>query len=144
MYSERFAQLYARTTEGVGCIGRASNIRRFCARSNLAKEIAILELLAQLEVSGEKFSVALFESVAKCLNCVSIDECASCFTFSVNCRSNSINVAIGCTDSIFDTIEAIFHSIVNSIEAVAYAISNSTKLSIVVLCVKTFVKVSTS
>jgi hypothetical protein len=56
----------------------------------------------------------------------------------------TIDVAVGAADSIFNTIEAIFHTSINGIEAVSKTIGNAAKLSIYVLVVETFEEVGAS
>jgi hypothetical protein len=56
----------------------------------------------------------------------------------------TIDVAVGAADSIFNTIEAIFHTSINGIEAVSKTIGNAAKLSIYVLVVESFEEVRAS
>ena len=105
IYSRSYA-LSTAAAETCGCVGRAGDVRGSCYWADFAEKIRVLCLLTQLEVSGEKFSVAVFEFVAECLNSVCVDKCSCCLTFSVNggCDvasvlstlvANCVDVAVG-------------------------------------------------
>ena len=140
--------LHARATEGCCGIGRASNVCRASARTNLVDEISVLCLLTQLEVSSEQLSVFVSDLVTEFLHSCCIDKCASCFAFCVDSRgdviAHTVNVAVCAADSILDSIEAIFHTRVNSIEAVRETIGDATQLSVYILVVEAFEEVRTS
>ena len=168
-------------TEGLGLLGEGGKAtlyipanlaygergnRNIEPNSVLVFDVEVLCQLAQLEVANKDVAIASLESVAKFLDSVSIDECASCFAFSVDSigdsagvlcafKANSVNVAIGfaaailCRKTIFsqgalNAIEAILHARVNSIEAITDAIGNTTKLSIYILIVKALEQVGAS
>lgn len=156
----------ATATEAGGCIGRAGDVSRLCARFNLVYEVLILRELAQLEVTSHYFAVTSFKSVAKFLDCVCVDECTSCFTFSMDSVSdftsvfvvfitNSVNVAIClaaallCSEAIFcntalGCIEAIFQARVDSVEAITETFGDATELAVNILIVEAFEKIGTS
>lgn len=58
--------------------------------------------------------------------------------------ADGVNVTIGATEAIFDTIEAISEAIIDCIEAVAQAVSKSTKLTIYVLIIESLKEVGAS
>ena len=145
--------------EACSCIGRASDVSGFSARSNLVYKVLVLSELAQLEVTSENIAVASFESVAKFLNGVSIDKSTGCFAFSVDSTSNiaealahveanGVNVAVGSAAAILDvclsTIETILETVVDSVEAITETIGDAAELSVDILIVETFEEVGTS
>ena len=94
------------SAETSGCVGRAGDVGRASARTNLIDEISVLCLLAQLEVGGQEFAILVCEFVAKCLHSVGVDECAGCFGLIVDSSgdfasvlgtliTNCVDVAIG-------------------------------------------------
>ena len=104
------------TTKGGG-VGTASDVCRFCARTQLTYQRRGLSQLRQLEITNHNVTVASLQSVAQVLHGVSIDQGASCFTFGMDsigdCASvlralvaNCINVTIGCAN--FVIIEALY------------------------------------
>ena len=158
IYSRSYA-LSTAAAETSGCVGRAGDVCRASARTNLIDEISVLSLLAQLEVSGHKLSILVCEFVAEFLHCVRVDECAGCFTFCVNStgyvaealahiEANRVNVAVGCAAAVFDislsAVEAVFEAIVDSIEAITESVGNTTELSVYVLIVEALKQVGTS
>ena len=154
MYSGR-CRLYAGTAEGSSGIGRASDVSGFSARTNLVNEILVLRQLAQLEVASHYLTIACFKLITEFLNGVLIDECASCFTLSMDgvgdvvgilssVIASGVNVAV-------DTAAAILHSkaelgdaLASCIEAITNTIGDTTKLSIYVLIVESFEEIRTS
>ena len=80
----------------------------------------VLSKLAQLEVANKNVTVASFESVAKFLDGVSVDECASCFAL--------------CVDSASYIAEAFTH-------VIAYAVDVAVGLAAALLCSETVLNI---
>ena len=129
--------LHSAATEGCCGVGRASDVCRTSARTNLIDEVSVLCLLAQLEVGSEQFSVLVSELVTELLHSCCVNQRTSSFAFCMDSRgdviANTINVAIYATDAVLDSIEAISKSI-----------GDATQLSVYILVVKAFEEVGAS
>ena len=149
------ALLSATATEASSCIRGASNISGFCARTNLIYEILILRELAQLEVANYNFSVACFELITEFLDCVLVDECASCLALCVNGVGNvigvlasvvasSVDVAVDSAAAIFHRIAEVGDTLTSCVEAITQTVGDTTKLSVDVLSVEALEQVGAS
>ena len=146
--------------EGLCSVRGASDISGLSTRTKLVKQCRTLSLLTQLEVCGHKCSVFVFESVAKSLHCVGVDESSGDFTLIVDSTNNitetlgcvkteSVDVAVGfaaallCGEAVLGesrlcAIEAVFEAVVECVEAITQAVGDTTELSIYVLIVESF------
>ena len=166
MYSGSHQLDSTAATERRSGIGRAGDVSGFSAGLNLVYEVLVLSKLAQLEVANKNVTVASFESVAKFLDGVSVDECASCFALCVDSASYiaeafahviayTVDVAVGlaaallCSETVLcnsfaSHVETIFHAAIDSIETITNAIGDAAKLTIYILIIKAFKQVGAS
>ena len=136
-------------------VGRAGDVGRTCNRTNLTKQVSVLCLLAQLEVSGQQLSVAVLELVAESLNSVGVDECASSFALGMDCggdvasvlralKADSVDVAIDAAAAILHCVAKVTNALTGCVEAVTNAIGDAAQLSVYVLVVEAFEEIGTS